>query len=427
MRDPGPRRVRAQLRAANETLGASIVRLRHSEPVRRAAQQVRAIRHTVRRAQDPHASHTPPITTTARAWPMSVLCIGERSLPQCYHYRIRQKAELLESLDVPFDEVGVNDLPEALSRLQLARLLIIYRLPRDARMNALLHEAQRLRIPTVFEVDDVVHRRDLVASNPNLSTLPWALRSATIKGADDYRATLDSTQANLASTARLASDMKHLNGAPSFVVENGIDRQMLAVEAGVRKSPPAPRTGPVVLYGSGSRAHDRDFELAASGLARWLSENPTGSLRLIGTVAVPQVLVPHSAQITSLPELPFPEYLRELSRATVALAPLTDDPFNVFKSNIRYLESGLMGTPLVASPTLYADYIEPGRTGLLADGGEWFCAIDRLVRDEDLRRRISQQAREHVREWELSQRPRAQMRTFLSTLVPEWDDSACVS
>lgn len=422
MRDRLRTGLTARLTAVNESVGWTVQRVRHSRPARTLARTIRkghaGLR--LRSVGDQQADRVAPTTVTVRTWPMSVLSIAERSLPQCYHYRLRQKEHLLRQLNVPFDELGLEDVPEAISRLQLARLLIVYRLPRDARMNLILEEARRLEIPVVFEVDDVVYRRDLVAGNPNLDTLPWSLKAATIKGADDYRNMLPLVDANLASTEPLAADMRKHNGQPSFVVENGIDEHMLEVAAGIESLAPPPVSPPVVMYGSGSRAHDRDFELAASGLARWLSENPQGQLNLVGSVALPRDLVPFGPQIRQLPELPFPEYLRELSRSTIALAPLTSDAFNLYKSHIRYLESGLVGTPLIGSPTLYAKYIDDGRTGLIANDGDWFAAISRLAADPDMQRRMAQEARDHVREWELDQRPLDQTRKLLHSLVPEW-------
>ncbi len=422
MRDQPRTGLTARLSAVNESAGWTVQRVRHSRPVRTLAHTIRHGRAAMRARSggDRQADRGAPTTATARTWPMSVLSVAERSLPQCYHYRLRQKEQLLRQLNVPFDELGLEDETEALSRLQLAKVLIVYRLPKDARTTSLLLEARRLQIPVVFEVDDVVYRRDLVAGNPNLDTLPWSLKAATIKGADDYRNMLPLVDANLASTEPLAADMRQHNGQPSFVLENGIDEHMLEVAAGVESVPSPPATCPVVMYGSGSRAHDRDFELAAPGLARWLSQNPQGRLTLVGSVALPKDLVPFGPQIRQLPELPFPEYLRELSRSTIALAPLTSDAFNLYKSHIRYLESGLVGTPLIASPTLYADYIDDGRTGLIAEDGDWFTAISRLAADPDMQHRIAQEARDHVREWELDQRPLDQTRKMLHSLVPEW-------
>ncbi|MEI2642903.1 MAG: hypothetical protein V9G10_11390 [Candidatus Nanopelagicales bacterium] len=117
-------------------------------------------------------------------WHQHVLCVAERSLPQCYHYRVQQKRETCAHLGIPFDDVGLDDLGEVLTRMQLASMVIVYRLPGGPALDRVLEEARRLRIPVVYEVDDLVYRRDVTAANPNLDTLPKGLRSAVIRGSD---------------------------------------------------------------------------------------------------------------------------------------------------------------------------------------------------------------------------------------------------
>lgn len=417
VRTPG-RGFSARVADAQQTAGWAVQRVRHSKPVQRLGASARRTLSAMR-SQSPSAhlpERTQRVTATSLDWPLSVLTVGERSLPQCYHYRVRQKADLFSRLDIPYDEVGLDDPAEARSRLQLARVLIIYRLPYGPSTLALIKEARRLRIPVVFEVDDIVYRQDLVAANPNLETLPWSLRAATVRGARDYERMMALADVNLASTEALARDMREHNGRPAFVVENGIDDQMLAVLEGLRADPPPPREVSI-LYGSGSRAHDHDFALAAGGIARWLRENPAGCLTLVGSVAVPEALHGVASQIRRLPELPFAEYLRELQRSTVSIAPLTGDAFNRYKSNIRYLESGLVGTPLIASPMVYGDYIEDGRTGIIAEDHDWYGAIKRVVADPALRTRIASDARDDVSSWELSGRPLTQLQTWLDAVV----------
>lgn len=397
---------------ASESVGWRLHRLRHSRPVRRAARMVR------------DGAKRPPLTQEAPepftgAWPLSVLTIGERSLPQCYHYRIRQKAYLMHGLDVPYTELPLDDVDEARSRLQLARILIVYRLPYDRRIAALVTEARRLGIPVVFEVDDAVYRRDLVAANPNLESLSWALRSATIRGADDYVRMAMQADAHIGSNEAIATDLQRITGKPALVLENGIDEQMLEIAASLDAEPKPADGAPVVIYGSGSLAHDRDFEVAATGLGSWLSRDAKRQLLLVGSVTVPPVLQRHSGQIRILPQLSFPEYLRALRRSTVALAPLTVDPFNHYKSHIRYLESGLVGTPLIASPTLYGEYVQDGATGLIAEDGQWYEALERLTSDAALRDRLARNARSDVRQWELDQRPRRQFQALLQALAPD--------
>jgi hypothetical protein len=75
-------------------------------------------------------------------------------------------------------------------------------------------------------------------------------------------------------------------------------------------------------------------------------------------------------------------------------------------------EAGLVATPTVASPTRpFVEAVEDGRTGLLAaTPAQWVDALDRLVTDEALRRRLGEAAR---REALLRWSPHLQGRRYL--------------
>lgn len=365
------------------------------------------------------------VTCGRDGWPLSVLTVGEQSLPQCHHYRVQQKLQVFRNLGVPVHEAPLSDLAEARNRLQLASLLIVYRLPLSPALQVLLDDAHSLEIPVVYEVDDLVYRRDALAENRNLATLPDDLRSAVIAGSDAYAASLLTADVNLAATSVLASDMHDLNGRAGFHVENGIDDGMLSLAGNLaERRESRDDQGIVVTYGSGSRAHDADFAIAARGLSDWLAENPSATLRLIGPVRVPDALAANLGQIHRIPgQLTYAEYLQHLRTSTITLAPLIDDTFNRCKSHVRYLESGLMGTPVIASPTVYGSYLVDGETGVLATEGEWYEALCLLAEDASLRARVARQAREHVRLWELSNKPSEQMRQMLSILAPGWSET----
>ena len=356
-------------------------------------------------------------------WHQHVLCVAERSLPQCYHYRVQQKREICAHLGIPFDDVGLDDLGEVLTRMQLASMVIVYRLPGGPALDRVLEEARRLRIPVVYEVDDLVYRRDVTAANPNLDTLPKGLRSAVIRGSDGDMSALLGGEYNLASTAPLSQDMARANGRRSFVVENGIDATMMEIAEGLRVEPrsPAHPQACEVVYGSGSRAHDQDFALAAPAVARWLDATPAGRLTIIGPVRIPDVLQRHADRTIRVAEtLAYGEYLRQLHGAAIALAPLTPDFFNLFKSQVKYLEAALVGVPVIASPTVYSSYIDHERTGLIADTeADWLNALTRLSADPALRVQLAAAARDHVRQWELPNRPAQQMAELVASLSPD--------
>lgn len=86
-------------------------------------------------------------------------------------------------------------------------------------------------------------------------------------------------------------------------------------------------------------------------------------------------------------------YPYTVGQIDIALCPLEDTEFNRCKSPIKWLESAMFQRPVVASRTLYGDYIEDGETGLLAtDANEWYDRIRYLIDRLEARRRIGRAA-----------------------------------
>lgn len=88
------------------------------------------------------------------------------------------------------------------------------------------------------------------------------------------------------------------------------------------------------------------------------------------------------------------------SRFDIGLAPIGTDLFSRSKTNNKYREYGAMGVAgIYTRMSVYEDCVEDGVNGLLVDNTEpaWRDAIERLVRDPDLRRRIADNAQADVR------------------------------
>jgi glycosyltransferase involved in cell wall biosynthesis len=95
----------------------------------------------------------------------------------------------------------------------------------------------------------------------------------------------------------------------------------------------------------------------------------------------------------------------------VGLVPLAMNRFNEGKSSLKGMEYAACGIPCVASPTSeYRLWVDEGENGLLTRRPhEWRAALDLLVEDAELRRRMGRAARlkaqehtieEHAGEWE---------------------------
>lgn len=355
-----------------------------------------------------------------RSWPTSVVIVASRAPEQCYHYRVHQKVEIARTLGVPLRVVDPASPREVASAVQLASILIVFRQARGDVVEDAIQNAKRLGIPVVFEADDIVYRRSLSEQNPNLLTVPKSLRDAVTEGTDGYLAGLRLADHVLASTQPLAADMAREVPGRGYVMENGIDAEMRRIAAGIAADPTRRHRNDqdvVVGYGSGSRAHDGDFEVAAPGLAAVMRANPQVVLHLMGPVRLPDRLAQFRDRVRRSPELAYGEYLRQLSMCDVALAPLLDLEFNRYKSHVKYLEAGLVGVPLVASRTVYESYVSHGVTGLLAGPNDWQHQIEKLISDEELRHGLADAAGEALAEWDVTAKPLMQFSSLLAELT----------
>jgi glycosyltransferase involved in cell wall biosynthesis len=99
------------------------------------------------------------------------------------------------------------------------------------------------------------------------------------------------------------------------------------------------------------------------------------------------------------PFCPYDRYLELLYGCDVALLPLNPTRFNRMKSDLKFLECAAHGVATLASPTVYADSIIEGETGLLYRSPEDFEArLRHLIEDMALRRRIADNAYRWVRD-----------------------------
>ncbi|WP_312758139.1 glycosyltransferase [Pulveribacter sp.] len=70
----------------------------------------------------------------------------------------------------------------------------------------------------------------------------------------------------------------------------------------------------------------------------------------------------------------------------IAIAPLEDNPFNACKSNLRLLEYGAMGWPVVCSDVYPYQSDDPPVLRVPNEDNAWLQALERLIRDAELRR-----------------------------------------
>jgi len=154
-------------------------------------------------------------------------------------------------------------------------------------------------------------------------------------------------------------------------------------------------TGPRILY-MGSPTHREDLELVLPAFERLRKEHGA-ALFIVGITSSdppPGVvaLTPPNRRYDH-----FIQWFKSISRFfDIAIAPLTDAPFNRSKSALKFMEYAALGLPVVASDVEpYARVVRDGVDGLLVEADEdgWVEAVASLIRDPALRKRLTAAAR----------------------------------
>jgi len=340
----------------------------------------------------------PPARGAVESLHLRVLLVAEMGIGQCLKYRVLQKQQMIQDLGFDCSIVNWTDSVSTRDLLNSHSVAIFYRVPGYPDQLETIELAKSLGVRTFWEVDDLIFDLDHYRNNSNLNDLSPALRKGVLEGVPLYRSAMLACGACIASTTALAKAMHDAGIENVWVVENALDIETLRAAEEIAAAPPRGDGLIRIVYGSGSKAHDSDFRVAARGILRVLQRRYDVRLTIIGHLNLPPEFKTLDAQIERLPPSDYPTYMKRLAKCQINIAPLEDTVFNDAKSNIKYLEAAILGIPTVCTPTVeYRQTVEHGVTGFLASTPEeWEEQLLALLASPTLRRDIGERARQHV-------------------------------
>ena len=97
------------------------------------------------------------------------------------------------------------------------------------------------------------------------------------------------------------------------------------------------------------------------------------------------------------PTCDYDTYLRILGSCDVCFMPLSDTPFNRAKSDLKFVESGACRTAALASPIVYTDTVENGKTGFIFHSpDELRMQLLRILALPEAARTVADAARDYI-------------------------------
>jgi len=166
---------------------------------------------------------------------------------------------------------------------------------------------------------------------------------------------------------------------------------------------PAEHVAPgLTVFWSGWTSHEENLRLIEPVITRLVRSRTDVYFALSGPTEFTAIFsaLRGDQKMIHFPKMPYEPFMRIASVADVAIAPLTLTGFNQNKSEIRLIEAGIWGVPVVASPAAPYVRFEGGRGAcLLAEGNSldaWEHHLTRLLDDSALRRQVGRAARTAV-------------------------------
>jgi len=238
---------------------------------------------------------------------------------------------------------------------------------------ALLFLLRRTGVKLIADVDDLVFDPTLSTCSPGVLNGQISL-AKTRRQYESHCRALRCFDMVTTSTQPLAEEvLRCLPGTSVKVLPNSVHLTWRTAPRPAKKHP-----GHVVTYFTGTRSHDRDFAVYSSGIERFLENDHTARLEVVGPLVFQ--LQSRPGQVIHHAKVAFSNYAELVGNSWVNLAPLEPTPFTRCKSALKIMEAGFYGIPTVCSPGPDAARFEGAGAIFALDGDACFNALMSLTK-----------------------------------------------
>jgi len=257
-------------------------------------------------------------------------------------------------------------------------------------------ESQKYQKNIVFDIDDLLI--ELPPTHPDYSTYNRT------KGA--ILSSIVEADAITCSTSKIAENISIYN-PNTIVLPNYLNDTLWKIRTDNLIHHNKSNQALVIGY-LGAHSHSPDLALIQPVLEKILHEHGDEVvLRIWGMEPPPSLKGCHQVEWLDISLVDYAQFANYFSKQScdIFIAPLADNTFNCNKSNLKFLEYSALGVPGVYSRLApYASVINHGENGLLASSlEEWEQALENLLSDPILRKRMGQSAKETIqKDWLLS-------------------------
>ena len=249
----------------------------------------------------------------------------------------------------------------------------------------LLNHISRRGALAIADYDDLLFTPEYATESPTVRN-GQASEKIALKSHQNYRRALQLFDHITTSTTPLARFAKEAQPTANIsVIHNGYSHKWLLEATNGHEQNRTPLAG----YFPGTKSHDRDFGLLTPALDKYL-DSASWKLFIAGPLALHSKTL--EARTQRSPHVPFHRLAHLITRCDASIAPLEQTMFNQCKSSIKFIESAILGVPVIASPI--PDMLRFSEGGpLLAHTPEEFIEYLDMLADPETRAETSNKQR----------------------------------
>ncbi len=335
--------------------------------------------------------------------------VGDSSL-----YRTKYVAEELKLYGFQAGVVYFDD-PFLFFKTKKAKVIVLHRAIYGNKMKAFLNSKDRAGQTIVYDTDDLLFDVENFKQTDAYRNFNALQKKQYADGGELKILKSEQVKAITTTTTFLAEKLKRFK-KPVFIVKNKLAKRELRWAREARKVylDRNNKTEEVRLgYFSGSVSHNKDFATIIPALEIILKKYPQVTLYLVGYLDLEdEFYKKFQKQIVQLPFVPRQKHYQNIAQVDINLIPLEMNDFCQAKSEIKFIEAGIIGIPTIAVRNqTFSEVINeeeeglkkninclhPKRNGLLANSPEeWVWKMELLINDEKMRVAIGERARQVV-------------------------------
>jgi len=317
-----------------------------------------------------------------------VVYIYENADNSTFRYRAYNMCEVMEqSSKISGTYFFVKELDTVIKYLDLISHIVIVRTKWTIELDRLFCKVYSKNIRMYYDVDDLIY--DIKKLPLVMNTINVPMDETNYNGFFSYASRLylaASMCENFISTNEFIANKLHASfNKKVHVIENFLNKQQMEVSDLLWKDKlQETKSKDEILLGyfSGSPSHNLDFQSISSELYTLMKNNDKIKLRLVGYLTLPEILEEYNKEgrVERLPMQHYANLQKKIAECDVNLIPLLVNEFTNCKSEIKYFESGIVGTVSVAAPTfVYKKIINDGENGYLSLPGTWQEKIEKII------------------------------------------------